>query len=272
MLSLFAQNAINADYIFFDLETTGLNPLMGDRVIEAAFIKVSGGSVKDTFETFINPLMLIPEDASRINNIYNEDVADAPEFDADMINKIRDFIGDGVLVAHNSAFDLGFLSSEFARNGVCFSDWHSIDTLKMAKSLFPKDRHRLKNLMTKYGIKEDGELHRALYDTQMLKEVFFEMLAEEDMRGLTSADLVKKYGFSGETEIMNHYIPLQMRKVISAAEPFKCLYKTQENTEVKLHLLPLAPVWIGKKWFLLCTDMKNKKSVTIYCKRVIDIL
>ena len=85
------------EFIVYDVETTGLSPLKGDRIIELAAVKLKNKKIIDTFETFINPQRLIPEEASRINNITNDMVVDAPT-SMEILPEMIDFIGGGCLV------------------------------------------------------------------------------------------------------------------------------------------------------------------------------
>ena len=174
IFSLFSQSLVKENYIFFDVETTGLYPLLGDKIIEIAMIKTSKGNVIDTFSTFINPGIKIPLEVTNINNITNEMVKDAPVFDKIFGEKIIDFIEENILIAHNAGFDLGFLSTELARNGLFFERWKAIDTLKIAKEIFPGQKNRLENLICRYNIMPEGDFHRALVDTEALKKIFFE--------------------------------------------------------------------------------------------------
>jgi len=107
--SIFSQNIIKNSYVFFDVETTGLYPFLGDRIIEIAMIKVSNGKTIDKLDMLLNPEIPIPEEAKMIHKITDEMLKDKPVFSLDICNKLLAFIGNSILVAHNASFDLGFL-------------------------------------------------------------------------------------------------------------------------------------------------------------------
>jgi DNA polymerase III epsilon subunit len=261
LFSLFSQTVAKENFIFFDVETTGLYPLAGDRVIELAMIKVSNGEIVDQLELMFNPEIPIPEEVSNINNITNEMIADCPVFNKDYCEKVINFIDKYTLIAHNAAFDLGFISSEFARNSILFDGWNAIDTLKIAHSIFPGQRHRLENLLKIYNILPEGDLHRALNDTVALKKVFFEMLDEVEIRGKNLEQLIKKYGFEGN--LLPRSMPAQLREAIIEKKEISGNYKKRNGETVHLSIIPIAPVWVEKKWFLYGQDVSSKKLLSL---------
>lgn len=265
--SLFTQEQVSDSYIFFDLETTGFHPLENDRVIEIAMIKYKNGQKISSLESLINPERPIPEEASSVNGIFDKDVAGQPVFDVDFANKIIDFIGDdAILVAHNSAFDLGFLSCAFARAGVFYKNFRSIDTLQIAQKIFPGVRNRLESLMKRYGMEQTGELHRALVDTELLSNVFFELIAERLVREMSTDTLVKKFGFTGDN--YKEFIPDDILAYIDMMKKMKGIYKTQTGEEINLEFTPVAPLWFKKRWFLLGnTNRKRNKEIIIDCRK-----
>src|ERR1700677_3430103 len=101
--------------VLFDTETTGIDPLNGDRIIEIAALEL----IRDlptgkTFHRLIDPERDVPEDATRIHGYTRGDLIGKPRF-ADVIDDFLEFIGQDSLVAHNAAFDFGFLNAECAR-------------------------------------------------------------------------------------------------------------------------------------------------------------
>jgi len=269
LFSLFSQSVAKENFVFFDVETTGLFPLAGDRIIELAMIKVSNGEIIDQFEMKFNPGMPIPPEVTNINKITNEMVADCPLFNKDICHQVLTFIDNNTLVAHNAPFDLSFLSCDFARNSMTFEGWNAIDTLKIAKSIFPGQRHRLENLLKIYSILPDGDLHRALTDTAALKKVFFEMLDEVEIRGKTLEQLIKKYGFEGN--IHPRSIPAKIREAIIEKKTVVGKYQKRTGETVKLSIVPLAPVWSDKKWFFLGEEIKSKEILSLNVDSFIEI-
>lgn len=159
------------DYVVFDLETTGIS-CASDEVIEVSALKVAGGQVVDEFSTLVNPGRPIPWQASRVNGIYDDMVADSPDFTVALAAFLR-FAGDAVLVGHNiHSFDMRFLYRDARKfwNRIPNNDY--VDTLQLARYCLPQLHHRrLVDLAEHYGISSAGA-HRALADCRMNQQVF----------------------------------------------------------------------------------------------------
>lgn len=174
----------------FDLETTGLDPKKGHRIIEIAGIRFENGALdmEHTFASMVNPQREIPFDAKQINKISDEDVMHAPTIE-EVLPKFLEFAKDSILIAHNAEFDLGFLETE---KEYC---WGYIElpevlcTLKLSQSLYPQEfRHNLDVLTRKFNLEMPTERHRALADTMLLGQAFQKML--ENVKDI--ADLRKR--------------------------------------------------------------------------------
>lgn len=165
------------DYVVFDLETTGVSPY-NDEVIEISAVKARKGKVVEEFSELVNPKRTIPFAASRVNNITDDMVSDAPFFD-EVLRHFLEFVGEDVLVGHNiQSFDMKFINRDCERyfHQLITNDY--VDTLILAKRCFPEWRHRrLGDLADYYGISTQGA-HRALADCRMNQRVF-ELLGKE---------------------------------------------------------------------------------------------
>lgn len=165
------------DYVVFDLETTGVSPY-NDEVIEISAVKARKGKVVEEFSELVNPKRTIPFAASRVNNITDDMVLDAPFFD-EVLGHFLEFVGEDVLVGHNiQSFDMKFIYRDCERyfHQLITNDY--VDTLILAKRCFPEWRHRrLGDLADYYGISTQGA-HRALADCRMNQRVF-ELLGKE---------------------------------------------------------------------------------------------
>ena len=165
------------DYVVFDLETTGVSPY-NDEVIEISAVKARKGKVVEEFSELVNPKRTIPFAASRVNNITDDMVSDAPFFD-EVLRHFLKFVGEDVLVGHNiQSFDMKFIYRDCERyfHQLITNDY--VDTLILAKRCFPEWRHRrLGDLADYYGISTRGA-HRALEDCRMNQRVF-ELLGKE---------------------------------------------------------------------------------------------
>ena len=180
----------NAEFIVFDVETTGLSPLDGDRIIEIAAIKLKDLKPVATFHSLINPLRDIPQSATNINQITAEMLTDAPTAEA-FLPGIIDFIGGGCVVGHNVKFDLNFLCHELSLSGRKLrEETPAIDTLKMAKALIPYlSNYKLSHIAGALGI-TIGETHRALSDVQLTVDVLIRLM---DMAGDRNIEDLKEF-------------------------------------------------------------------------------
>ena len=174
--------------VLFDTETTGLDPLGGDRVIEVACIEL----LRDlptgrTFHALIDPQRDIPEDATRIHGLTRADLAGKPLF-AEVAADLLAFLGDSPLVAHNAPFDFGFLNAELARAGQsALHPGRMIDTLALAKARFAGLPNSLDALCRRFGIDlSERTTHNALLDCRLLAEVYIELTGGRQ-RGLSLA-------------------------------------------------------------------------------------
>lgn len=168
--------------VFADVETTGLKSY-ADQIIEIYLFKVdSEGDISD-YHTMINPKRPLPAIITNITGITDYDLKDAPE-ESQVAETIRQFIGDGVLVAHNLKFDQRFLDAMFTRQKLPPMLTGGIDTLEISRALFPKlciypkgeGSHKLKNLMYHFGLdKKFANSHRAQDDVLLLVQVYREL-------------------------------------------------------------------------------------------------
>jgi len=164
--------------IVLDTETTGLDPLQGDRVIEVAAVELVNllptGAV---FHRLVDPGRDIPAEATRIHGFTNADLAGKPAFEA-IAKGLLDFLGDAPIVAHNAPFDFGFLDAEFSRCGLPPLDrGRMIDSLALAKQRFPGMPNSLDALCRRLGVDNSmRSSHNAILDCRLLAEVYLELM------------------------------------------------------------------------------------------------
>ena len=164
--------------IVLDTETTGLDPLTGDRVIEVAAVELLNLlPTGEAFHTLIDPERDIPAEASRIHGFTNGDVAGKPKF-ADIADKLLAFLGDAEIIAHNAPFDFGFLDAELFRcNRPLLDRSRMIDSLAMAKARYPGMPNNLDALCRRLGVDNSMRSnHNAILDCQLLAQVYLEMM------------------------------------------------------------------------------------------------
>lgn len=165
--------------IVFDTETTGLDPLTGDRLVEIGAVElINHVPTGKTYHQYINPEREVPEEVVKVHGLTTEYLKDFPVF-ADVAQDWIDFVGeDGVLVAHNAPFDMKFINYELKRLGYEEYPWNRvIDTLEIARSKFPGQRNSLDVLCKRFGVDNSARtFHGALLDAQLLAEVYLELL------------------------------------------------------------------------------------------------
>lgn len=162
-----------AEYSVFDFETTGTSART-DKVIEIGIAKIRKGKITDTFQSFINPGRFVPYNITQITGITNDDVKDAPYFD-EVINEIKSFVGDSILVAHNLGFDYSFLKNECESAGIELPVNSAICTLKISKRLYPHLPSRsLGNLARSLKIRHRN-VHRGLGDATATAKILVKM-------------------------------------------------------------------------------------------------
>jgi DNA polymerase-3 subunit epsilon len=163
--------------IVFDTETTGLSPLTGDRLVEIGcvelFNRVETGRA---FHAYFNPCRPMSSGAETVHGLSDIFLSDKPLF-GDRCEELLEFLGDCPLVAHNAAFDFGFINHELSLCGrplVCQT--RMIDTLVLARQRHPGAKHSLDALCTRFGIDRSIRVkHGALIDAQLLAQVYIEL-------------------------------------------------------------------------------------------------
>ena len=169
-------------YCVLDIETTGISKLT-EKITEFGIMKVKNGEVIDTFECFVNPEKPIPEKVVEVTHITDEMVKDAETIDV-VLPKVLEFVGDSIVVAHNASFDIGFIKENARKLNLKFDNTY-IDTLALAKELFPNyKKYKLGIIAENLNIKVDVA-HRALADVETLVKVFNVMLKMLEEKGIT---------------------------------------------------------------------------------------
>lgn len=164
-------------HIVLDTETTGFNAEGDDRIVEIGALElVNYVPTGKTFHHYVNPQRPIPENVTAIHGITDAKVKNAPVW-AEIGGALLDFIGDDKMVIHNAEFDMRFLNAEFKRMGFPpMPMTRAIDTLMLARGLFPGAPNSLDALCKRYNVDNSGRAyHGALLDSQLLAEVFLEL-------------------------------------------------------------------------------------------------
>lgn len=185
--------------IVLDTETTGLDPVNGDRLVEIGCVElVNHVATGRALHLYINPERPMSPEAEAVHGLGDDFLADKPLF-ADVVEEFLAFVGDDPLVIHNAAFDMGFLNMELRRLGrPAIADRRAVDTLKIARRRFPGAQASLDALCRRYGIDNSNRVkHGALLDAELLAEVYLELRGGRQP-GLTLAGDASAEGEAGE--------------------------------------------------------------------------
>jgi DNA polymerase-3 subunit epsilon len=163
-------------FVFVDVETTGLSVAAGDRVCEIALLRVQDGREIDRLESLIHPQRRMGAGAMAVNRITDAMLADAPRFPS-LIPPIRDLLQNAVFVAHNAAFDLGFLRHEFQLADQTFTVPAVVDTLILAQAHYRFPHNSLGAIATSLGLSTRIR-HRAMADVQTTWQVLQRFTAD----------------------------------------------------------------------------------------------
>ncbi|HTQ72466.1 MAG TPA: DNA polymerase III subunit epsilon [Acidocella sp.] len=172
--------------VLFDTETTGFEPLTGDRVIEIAAIELENDlPTGNQFYALLDPERDIPAESTKVHAITSAHVEGKPKF-AEVADDMLAFFADSPLIAHNAPFDFGFISAELERIGRKPLDKaRMVDTLVLAKQRFPGMPNSLDALCRRFDVDLSARTtHNALLDCKLLAEVYVELTGGRQ-RGLT---------------------------------------------------------------------------------------
>jgi DNA polymerase-3 subunit epsilon len=164
--------------IVMDTETTGLDPLTGDRIVEIGGVElINHLPTGRVYHQYINPERDMPIEAFNVHGLSIEFLSDKPVFKK-IAQEFLDFVGNDKLVIHNAPFDMKFLNAEFERiNLPKLPMSQAIDTLDMARRRFPGAQNTLDALCRRFGIDNSArEKHGALLDSEILAEVYLELI------------------------------------------------------------------------------------------------
>ena len=167
-------------FVIVDLETTGPSPKSGSAITEIGAVKVKGGLLQGEFESFVNPLLPIPQYITELTGITDLMLANAPIID-DALPLFLEFTGDHqeiILVAHNAPFDLSFLKSAAEAIDLPWPDYKVLDTVTIARQVLSLDEVancKLSTLAQFFGTEVDPN-HRALDDAKATTEVLHGLL------------------------------------------------------------------------------------------------
>lgn len=164
-----ADTGFDGTFICFDIETTGLSAAR-DKITEIGAVKVENGVITDTFSTFANPEMPIPQKITQLTGITDDMVKDAPS-QSEAVSAFLEFAGDNVLVAHNAPFDTSFIAKACEDMGREYN-YTSIDTVAISRAILTDIKNCKLDTVAKFLRLGDFNHHRATDDAEMLARIF----------------------------------------------------------------------------------------------------
>jgi DNA polymerase-3 subunit epsilon len=204
--------------IVLDTETTGLDPLRGDRLVEIGCVEMLNRiPTGQNYHVYINPERDMPIEAFNVHGLSAEFLADKPLFAA-VADEFLTFIADSPLVIHNASFDIGFINAELTRLGRTVLGFDRVvDTLALARRRHPGGPNRLDDLCARYGIDLSRRTkHGALLDSELLADVYAELAGGRQAALILDSAEVNAARQAGNASVRQRPVPLPPR--ISATE------------------------------------------------------
>lgn len=180
--------------IILDTETTGLDPATGDRIVEIGAVELLNHlPTGRTFHVYINPERDMPKEAEAVHGLSAAFLKDKPVFAA-IAQEFLDFIVDATLVIHNASFDMAFLNAELGFLRLpSIPPERVVDTLHIARQKHPGAANSLDALCRRYGIDNSRRTkHGALLDSELLAEVYLELIGGRQTALILEASVTKK--------------------------------------------------------------------------------
>lgn len=225
-------------YAVVDLETTGHSSAKGDRIIQVAIVLIKSGKIVRKYARFVNPEQNIPPFIRELTNIDNRDVEDAPAFE-EIAEEVRSLLEGTIFVAHNTAFDLPFLQSEFKRCRVRKWSGKQIDTVELSKIVFPSlPSYKLQDIAEELGISLPSA-HRADDDAEATAELLLRCYEKLHKLPMETLELLHKKSFKLKSDLSGLFYSV-LRNVRGKRPSIKYVkfrgipYKSLDTTKVKL--------------------------------------
>lgn len=198
-----ADTGFDGTFICFDIETTGLSAAR-DKITEIGAVKVENGVITDTFSTFANPEMPIPQKITQLTGITDDMVKDAPS-QSEAVGAFLEFAGDNVLVAHNAPFDTSFIAKACEDMGREYN-YTSIDTVAISRAILTDIKNCKLDTVAKFLRLGDFNHHRATDDAEMLARIFINLCQRlTDDYGITKTNDINTKIAGGDFKKLSTY-------------------------------------------------------------------
>ena len=227
--------------IVLDTETTGLDPLRGDRLVEIGCVEMFNRMpTGQTFHCHINPEREMPAEAFAVHGLSTEFLRAKPLF-AEVVDDFLEFIADAPLVIHNASFDVSFINAELDRmKRPPIARERLVDTLLLARRKHPGVSNRLDDLCSRYAIDNSRRTkHGALLDAELLAEVYIDLIgARQSQLILASESREIRIGIAGEMPRRQREVPLAPRITDADRELHRAFIATLGDKPIWNDFLP----------------------------------
>ena len=229
-----AKNISEIEFTVFDLETTGLEPGSGDRVIEIAAVRLKAGQILREFQSLVNPgRKSISPAAFAVNQISHQMLREAPQI-SEVMPLFLDFISDSCLASYNAQFDFDFLSSELRLvKKQLPGGLQIVDILTMARRMLHGLERYALGFVANYLRINSLQEHRALSDAHLAAEVFNRISSNLVKKGIVDFEqFVSLFGLSSQMlENINSAKIARIQEALDLGISLKIRYLSRYNTE-----------------------------------------
>lgn len=233
--------------IVLDTETTGLDPLRGDRLVEIGCVEILNRMpTGQTYHVYINPEREMPAEAFAVHGLSAEFLSTKPLFH-EVVDEFLAFIGDAPLVIHNASFDISFINAELDRiKRAAIPRERLVDTLLLARRKHPGVSNRLDDLCSRYSIDNSHRTkHGALLDSELLAEVYVDLVGARQSQLLLASDAQEiRVNAAGDAPRRQRLVPLVPRVSDAEREAHRAFIATLGDKAIWNEFLP-APAAVN---------------------------
>ncbi|RKY27469.1 MAG: hypothetical protein DRP61_04120 [Candidatus Omnitrophota bacterium] len=254
-----------AEFVVFDVETTGLNPERGDKICEIGAVRVRKGEVVSEFCQLVNPKREIPSSSVNIHGISLEELESAPFFE-EVVDSFLEFIDNFFLLGYNVEFDLGFLNFELRTIGRRPVSNSYIDILELCRKCLNLNRYNLFRVAEFFSLSSEG-LHRAYKDALISARIFLRLIPYLEKEGFKTLEELCSI-FGSEKGLLNSGNPKIeiVQKALRENLKLKIRYYSFSKREfTEREVLPQKLELRGKKYFLIgeCLLRSERRSFNL---------
>ncbi|MFT4120971.1 DNA polymerase III subunit epsilon [Bradyrhizobium sp.] len=227
--------------IVLDTETTGLDPLRGDRLVEIGCVEIFNRMpTGQTYHVYINPERDMPAEAFAVHGLSAEFLSTKPLFH-EVVDAFLEFIADAPLVIHNASFDISFINAELDKiKRVAIPRERLVDTLLLARRKHPGVSNRLDDLCSRYAIDNSHRTkHGALLDAELLAEVYVDLIGARQSQLILASEAEDiRVNATGDAPRRQRPMPLAPRISDAEREAHRAFIATLGDKAIWNEFLP----------------------------------